>query len=86
MFALLLEAWAHASARPWDDLPRIEAPTLFIAGSEECLPVDLEAAVSPTPQGRGQLIPRFGHLQSFWRSDMTAPAIADFVTALPGYS
>lgn len=61
-------------------------PTLFIAGSEECLAVDLKAADARTPKARGRLIPRFGHLQTFWHSGITAPAITDFVTTLPGYS
>ena len=86
MFALLLEAWAPTSAGLWDDLPRIDAPTMFIAGSDECQAVDLDAAVARTPEARGRLLPRFGHLQTFWRSDTTAPAIADFVTSIPGYS
>ncbi|HEY5134331.1 MAG TPA: alpha/beta hydrolase [Candidatus Nanopelagicales bacterium] len=79
MFALLLEAWAPAAARPWDDLPRIDAPTLFLAGSEECSAVDLYAAVARTPAARGVRLPGFGHLQTFWRSDVTAPLVADFV-------
>lgn len=86
MFALFLEAWAPISARLWDDLPRIDAPTVFIAGSEECTGVDLDAAAARTPEARGRLLPRFGHLQTFWRSDTTAPEIADFVARLPGYS
>ena len=82
MFALRLEAWAPASLGIWDDLPRIDAPTLFIAGSEECLPCDFDAAVTRTPKARGLLLPRFGHLQTFWRSQVTAPVIADFVATL----
>ena len=82
MFALLLEAWARDVGRLWVDLPRVDVPTLFVAGSEECPTDDLEAAVARTPGAKGESLPGFGHLQTFWQSDVTAPLIADFVTAL----
>ena len=83
MFALLLEAWAPASRRSWDILPQIAAPTLFVAGSEECSAAALDAVVARTPRAQGTLLPGFGHLQTFWRSDVVAPLIAGFVNALP---
>jgi pimeloyl-ACP methyl ester carboxylesterase len=83
MFALLLEGWTSTTSRSWDVLPQIGAPTLFIAGSKECPAATFEAVVARTPRAQGWLLPGFGHLQTFWRSDVVAPLIACFVSAVP---
>lgn len=80
MFALLLEAWARAPARPWDDLPAIPVPTLLVSGTEECPQSAVRAAVQRLPAGQAERIAGLGHLQAFWRSDLVAPHVAAFVT------
>jgi pimeloyl-ACP methyl ester carboxylesterase len=80
MFALLLEAWATAPEQPWDDLLAIQVPTLLVTGTEECPDGSVRAAVQRLPAGRAERMVGLGHLQVFWRSDLVAPLVAEFVT------
>jgi (E)-2-((N-methylformamido)methylene)succinate hydrolase len=77
MFALALEAWATAST--WDGLPTISAPSLLVSGTEECTQEEMDAAVARIPQGEGLRLDGYGHLQTFWHSEVTAPAILAFL-------
>jgi pimeloyl-ACP methyl ester carboxylesterase len=78
MIALELEAWAE-DPTSCDYFPRISAPTLIVCGELENLDGSAELAVAALPDGKAVVIPGFGHLQAFWRSDMTAPYIAAFM-------
>jgi pimeloyl-ACP methyl ester carboxylesterase len=66
MFALELEAWAEWS--PWPLFPRIEAPTVIVAGElEDC---GCAEAADLIPHGRAVVVPGLGHLGVFLRSDL----------------
>ena len=78
MFAFELEGWADAPTE-CADFPRIEAPTLIICGEPFNTDGAAELAVAALSNGSFVVLPGFGHLQEFWRSDVTAPLIADFL-------
>ena len=78
MFLLELEGWADAP-RDCDDFPRIEAPTLIVCGEDENTDGAAELAVDALAIGEAFVMPGFGHLQAFWRSDVTAPIISEFL-------
>ena len=84
MFALLLERWALTPERPWVDLPSVTVPALVITGTQECPDEASDATLGRLPQGRAVRLPGFGHLQVFWRSDVVAPLVADFVRSVHG--
>ena len=78
MFALELEGWADA---PNDsELFRlIEAPTLIVCGENENTDGAADLAVAALANGTAFVVPGFGHLQAFWRTDVTAPIISGFL-------
>lgn len=78
MFALMLEGWADAPTE-CADFPRIEAPTLIICGEPFNTDGAAELATAALSNGTAVVLPGFGHLQEFWRSDVTAPLISDFL-------
>ena len=78
MFALAVEGWATAPTE-CNDFPRITAPTLIVCGEQENTDGAAELAVEALRHGRCEILPGLGHLQAFWRSDLTAPLIAQFV-------
>lgn len=81
MFALGLEGWADApnQTRFFAD---IRCPTLIVCGERETTDGSAALAVAALPDGRSAVIPGFGHLQVFWRSDVTGPLVADFLAGL----
>lgn len=81
MFALMLEGWSTA-AEAWDLLPLIEAPTLLICGEHELDPAAVDRAAARMPRGRAVVLAGYGHLQAFWHSEVTAPAIREFLAGL----
>lgn len=78
MFLLELEGWSNAPTE-CEAFPRIEAPTLIVCGEGENTDGAAELAVDALPNGSMVVMPGFGHLQAFWRADVTAPIIADFL-------
>lgn len=78
MFALELEGWA-SSLDVSHDFPLIQAPTLIVCGALENTDGAAELAVKAIPDASAVVIPGFGHLQVFWRSDVTAPIVARFL-------
>jgi pimeloyl-ACP methyl ester carboxylesterase len=78
MFALLLEGHSRAESE-WAWLPKILAPTLIVAGSEEDESGETAQAAAATPHGTAVLLPGLGHLQTFWHAEQTAPLIRDFL-------
>lgn len=78
MFALQVEAWA-GEPNEFARLPLISAPTLIICGERENTDGAAELAVRALPDGAAMVLPGLGHLQAFWRTDLTAPAIATFL-------
>jgi pimeloyl-ACP methyl ester carboxylesterase len=78
MFALELEGWADAPTE-CADFPRIEAPTLIVCGERENTDGAAELATGMLTNGAAVVIPGFGHLQAFWRTDVVAPIISDFL-------
>ena len=61
------------------DLPAIEAPTLFLVGSEEPFFAQAREAARLLP--RGEFIPLDGldHVQTFFRSDLVLPPVRAFL-------
>jgi len=78
MFALELEGWADAPPE-WKEFRRIESPTLIVCGEFENTDGAAELAAEALQNGTAVVIPGFGHMQAFWRSDVTAPIISDFL-------
>lgn len=78
MFALEVEAWADGPDE-CADFPRISAPTLIICGERENTDGAAELAVGALPNGTCRVLLGLGHLQAFWRADLTAPLIAQFL-------
>ena len=78
MFSLEVEGWANGPLEA-DAFPLIQAPTLILCGSREDADNAAEEALKVLPSGEKAVIPDFGHLQAFWRTDVTAPIIRDFL-------
>jgi pimeloyl-ACP methyl ester carboxylesterase len=78
MFALEVEAWADAPTEI-ENFRRIKAPTLVVCGERENIDGAAELAMDVLSNGTAVVIPGFGHMQAFWRSDVTAPIISDFL-------
>jgi pimeloyl-ACP methyl ester carboxylesterase len=67
LFALQLEAWAHAP-NVWECLPDIEVPALLIVGELEQEAGSVERAVQRLTRGRATVSPGYAHWQNFWHS------------------
>jgi pimeloyl-ACP methyl ester carboxylesterase len=80
MFALLMEAWLDAPSE-WEWFPKIAAPTLIICGECEDGQGGTALAASTVQDGQAVLLPGFGHLQTFWHGEITAPVIRDFLVS-----
>jgi len=78
MFVLEVEAWAE-DPDECADFPHISAPTLIVCGESENTDGASELAMQALPDGEMAVMPGFGHLQAFWRSDVTGPIIARFL-------
>lgn len=78
MFALELEGWADSPSAS-STFARIAAPTLIVCGEREDPDRATELAAAALPDGKAVTLPGLGHLQVFWRADLTAPIIADFL-------
>jgi pimeloyl-ACP methyl ester carboxylesterase len=78
MFAFELEGWADAPTG-YLDFPLIQAPTLIVCGERENPDGAAELATEALHDGRAVVVPGFGHLQAFWRTDVTGPIISDFL-------
>lgn len=70
-----LEGFAGWS--PWPLFPRLEAPTLIVAGEHEAEHVP--AAAASIPRGRAVILPGLGHLGAFVRSDLALPEALAFL-------
>lgn len=80
MFALLVQAWAGEPSE-YECFGRIRAPALIICGEHENTDGAAELAVQALADGQAAVLPGFGHLQVFWRTDVTIPAITEFLAA-----
>ena len=72
-----LECFAGWS--PWPHFPRIEAPTLIVAGeleAEHCA-----AAATAIPDGRAVVLPGLGHLGAFVHSELVLAVVVPFLRA-----
>jgi pimeloyl-ACP methyl ester carboxylesterase len=78
MFALPLEAWAD-DPNESTLFPAIRCPTLIVCGDAENDDGSADLAQGALADGEVVIIPRCGHLQVFWASDRTGPAIARFL-------
>jgi pimeloyl-ACP methyl ester carboxylesterase len=78
MLALEVEGWADGPT-DCEAFPNIDAPTLIVCGEFENTDGAAEIAVKALSRGTAVVMPGFGHLQGFWRSDVTAPLIRDFL-------
>ena len=88
VFALLLEAALDDATDLWGHFSNVRAPTLLLVGERE----EDEAGVEPGLAARNakqaatviedvavHVLPRATHLAAFWRSDLTLPAILEFL-------
>jgi len=77
---------AFATAAPfWPDVARLDVPTLFLQGvseGEDDWRELGEAAVAAMPAARAVVLSGLGHLQAFWRTDMTLPPIEQFLAGI----
>lgn len=78
MFALEVEGWADAPSE-YADFGSIDAPTLVICGERENADGAAQLAVAALANGRAVVLPDFDHMQAFWRTDVTAPIIKEFL-------
>jgi pimeloyl-ACP methyl ester carboxylesterase len=70
-----LESFAGWS--PWPLFPRIEAPTLIVAGELE--DAGCAEAAARIPDGRALILPELGHLGAFVNSELVLPPVRSFV-------
>lgn len=76
-----LEGFAGWS--PWPVFPRVEAPTLIVAGAHEAEHV--EDAAARIPRGRAAVLPGLGHVGAFVSSSLVLPHVRSFLeTVGPG--
>jgi pimeloyl-ACP methyl ester carboxylesterase len=78
MFVLELEGWADAPAS-CEHFAQIQAPTLIVCGERENTDHATDAAVAALPDGAAVVLPGLGHLQAFYRTDLTVPVIREFL-------
>jgi pimeloyl-ACP methyl ester carboxylesterase len=62
---------------PWPLLPRIQAPTLIVAGEHESEHV--AAAAAALPRGEYEILPGLGHVDGWARSDLVLPHVRRFL-------
>ena len=87
MFCLELEGWAEGHTE-CADFPSIKAPTLIVCGELEDTDGASSLAVEALPDGLAVVVPGFGHLQAFYRADVTAPIVREFLNRhmrVPGH-
>lgn len=72
MFALLIDGLAGDPGGEWADLERAGCPVRIVWG-------ELEQATEPTEQV--VVLPGLGHLEVFYRSDLTLPHLLPFLAA-----
>lgn len=84
MFALELEGWADEPTES-SEFPKILAPTLIICGERENTDGAAELSVKALPNGSHRVLPGLGHLEIFWRADLTAPIIGEFLVKRCGH-
>jgi pimeloyl-ACP methyl ester carboxylesterase len=78
MFALEVEAWAEEPSE-YHCFSKITAPTLIVCGETENTDGAAQLAVEALRSGSAVVLPGMGHLQAFWRTDLTGPVIASFL-------
>lgn len=78
MFVLEVEGWADEPTE-CSYFGQIAAPVLIVCGEKEDGDGAAELAVAALGDGTAVVLPGLGHLEAFWRSDLTAPAIAEFL-------
>lgn len=79
MFVLPLQAWADEPTE-CEAFPRISAPTLIVCGELENGDGAAELAVQALADGQAVVLPGMGHLQAFWRTDLTLPVVTEFIS------
>lgn len=78
MFVLEVEGWADEPTE-CSAFKQIAAPVLILCGERENPDGAAELAVAALRDGKAVILPGLGHLEAFWRTDLTAPAIAEFL-------
>jgi pimeloyl-ACP methyl ester carboxylesterase len=78
-------AWRQARPRwgwdPWEAMPRISTPTLFIVGELEDTDDVMGDAAAAMPDASCVVLPGLGHINAFLRSDLTLPHVERFLAA-----
>jgi pimeloyl-ACP methyl ester carboxylesterase len=76
-------AASYAGMLDWrgvmEELERIQAPTLVLAGDRDPGLADLRATAVRIPNARLVVLPGCGHLETFTRSDLTLPVALPFL-------
>lgn len=80
---------AFATADPfWPHVGELTAPTLLLIGAkdDEVEWIELgRRAAAALPHGRLEVLRGLGHLQAFWRTDLSEPPIREFLLGLAAY-
>ena len=76
------QARPHWAWDPWDALPRIKTPTLFIVGELEDPDGETAEAAALMPDGSCVVLPGLGHINAFLRSDLALPHALQFLAAV----
>jgi pimeloyl-ACP methyl ester carboxylesterase len=78
-FIDFLQAGTDSGWDGWDALPRVKAPTLFLAGELEDPDDGTAAAAARMPNGRRVRLAGLGHINAFLRSDLAVPHAMEFL-------
>jgi len=84
VFAGAFEAFATAPAF-WEAAPQIRVPTLMLQGvgdDEQDWRARGQAAAATMPAARAVAMEGLGHLQAFWRTDLSLAPIKEFLATL----
>ena len=79
-------ALAAANASEWFDyhdyIHYIKAPSLIYAGAKEPSIAELTTLSKQLPDNTFVVLPDLDHAQTYWRADLVAPIIREFITEL----
>jgi len=65
---------------PWQSLPQITVPALFVVGELGDEDDTMATAASLMPNAARYRVPGQGHINAFLRSDLALPAVLEFLT------
>lgn len=77
MFARQMEGRLDAPSE-WTNFASIAAPVLIVCGEHED-GGEAALAAAAVVDGKAMVLANYGHLQTFWHAEVTAPLVRDFV-------